>query len=266
MNKEVENKISSLCGEIAWWFNGHLPLRVAGKENLAEAKEHLSEGSLLLYFNHPSIVDPGLLLRIIEQHLKNPFQGEVLALTSQKHLDPRRGPATLLHCVIMKSGSVAKGFELLPVVQEYDQHSYPDFFRINRKSLLRAIRSIREPGTILMVAPEETRTKSGVLIEAKNGLETIFVGGKRNVWAMPLAITGAEKLKWLDPNNKSTITAGEPISYEETQLMRTKAQSFGLELSTNDVLMLHLARLLPERYWGFYDKYLQAALSLGLFE
>lgn len=251
------NKIYQLPGETCWRLGEHLRLKIGGKENLTSLQEHLKEGSLLVYFNHLSFVDPALVLKVILENFDLSPSCPPAIFTSQKHLDPERKIIYQLQTLIMKGAAAAKGFELLPIVQEYDRSSYQDYDKINFASIRKALRVLSSPGGVVLIAPEETRSKTGTLQEAKEGIEVIFKSKsvQRNTLALPIGVSGTEKIHqpgrfWLNPFTQVTLMVGKPLSYEEV-----KNDAETLELPIKDVFMLKLARLLPENYWGFYSQY-----------
>jgi len=250
----MQERLRLLLGETVWWLGEHLlKIKVEGKENLDLARKHLEAGSLLVYFNHISFLDPGLVLRLILENLNPPLRPAAFA--SQKHLDEKRGKVNWLHSSVMKGVANLKGVNLLPIIQEYDRSSYPNWADINFCSIRKAVRILSAPGGIVIIAPEESRSKTGALKEAKEGIEVIFktkiVQEKTLAW--PMGVIGAEKIHqsgktWLNPFAPVTLVVNKPLSYEEV-----KNDAETLKLPIKDVLMLKLAQRLPENYRGFYS-------------
>lgn len=248
MKERLADKIFTLPAETVWWFGENLlRIKIDGNENLTLIQEHLKKGSLLIYFNHTSFLDPGLVLRLIFENLDISSR-QIAVFTSQKHLDTKRGRINWFHSLVIKGSAEIKNFELLPVVQEYDRDSYKDYLNLNVASLKRAIRFLKFPGKILLIAPEETRSKSGALIEAKEGIEAIFKLGKESLLALPIGITGAKE--WFNPANQTKLVVGRPFSFAGAEAEATSL------VPIKDILMIHLAQLLPPEQRGFYEKFL----------
>jgi 1-acyl-sn-glycerol-3-phosphate acyltransferase len=256
--RERANPLYRLPGETCWLLGEHLlRLKIGGKENLTSPQEHLKEGSLLVYFNHLSFVNPALVLKVVLENFDLPPSRPPAIFTSQKHLDPERKIIYRVQTLIMKGAATAKGFELLPIVQEYDRSSYQDYAAINFASIRKALRILSSPRGVVLIAPEETRSKTGTLQEAKKGIEAIFKSKKvqENTLALPIGVFGTEKIHqtgkfWFNPFAQITLIVGKPLSYEEV-----KNDAETLELPIKDVFMLKLAQILPENYWGFYSQY-----------
>lgn len=251
MSKEIEP--SRRAGEIFWWINNHLlSLEIEGRDNIQKAKEHLKSGSIIGYFNHISLFDPGLILRLVNDIFGERVLQRTAAFTSQKHLDPERGKLNSIQGFIMKSGSLAKGFELLPIVQEYDRQFYPNYRRVNYSSVRRVIDEfLKTSNSVVLLAPEETRSRTGQLLEAKDGIEVLLRHGGDNVLTLPIGVVGTRelhlpKLQALSPKG-GKIIIGEPISYQEAE---AQARFHGIKVK--DVLMLRLAALLPYPNRGHY--------------
>lgn len=262
--KPISDKLFTLPAESLWWLGEHLiRLEVEGEENLAQADEHLKEGSLLPYINHVSAIDPGLGLKVLLENLKN-LSNKPAVFASQKHLDQKRGLINSAHSLIIRGTAMARKLELLPVVQEYDRNFYPNYVEINRSSLMKGIEIIRSRGGILLIAPEGTRSKTGALLEANEGIEKMLFWGRKTALALPIGIIGTKE--FLKSENfiinlfvKIKLVVGKPISYQEAKTYSEKWQ-----LPIKDVLMIKLACLLPEEYWGFYREQTKALLQNNL--
>ena len=115
-----------------------------------------------------------------------------------------------------------------------------------------AVKTLRE-GSILGVAPEGTRSKTGALQEGNTG--AVFMAYASGVPIVPVAVTNTDKLV---PSIKKfkritlTVTYGKPMYYKmEGRERPTSAQ---LEADTTE-LMCRMAAMLPARYRGVYAEH-----------
>ncbi|MDO8657428.1 MAG: 1-acyl-sn-glycerol-3-phosphate acyltransferase [Candidatus Levybacteria bacterium] len=242
--------LAHAAGEFFWWVNTHIPrVETKGLENVPEIKEHLKNGTAILYFNHSSLFDPGMILRTIHEHFGD--LKKVGFFTSQRHLDETNGFFSKIKSRSMTTPSITRGFELLPVVQDKDKNKYPDWEKINTASVNRAIEILTEvPGGILAMAP--TGTRSETLIEAKPGAIALLRKAKDKCIAVPVGVIGARQ-HWPTPNHiypiQARVVIGKKITYEEI-LAKSRAE----KIPAMGILMYELAEILPPSYQGFYAR------------
>jgi 1-acyl-sn-glycerol-3-phosphate acyltransferase len=116
---------------------------------------------------------------------------------------------------------------------------------------LRKVISLMEENKILVIAPEGTRSRSGVMIEAKAGVS--YLAAKLNRPIVPVGITGTED-KVLRANLKKlrrghiTVTAGPAFTLPP---LPRENRDEALKQYTDEI-MCHIAALLPEKYRGAY--------------
>ena len=104
---------------------------------------------------------------------------------------------------------------------------------------------------ILAVAPEGTRTRDGLLIQAKPGIAMLAI--KAGVPILPVAYFGHEdfmdNLKHLR-RTPMKIRVGEPFHIQ----LKGHARSKTLMQEVADEMMIEIAKLMPEEYRGYYQE------------
>jgi len=106
-------------------------------------------------------------------------------------------------------------------------------------------------GKILAIAPEGTRTEDGQLIRGKPGIA--MLASKCDVMILPIAYYGHEDFKKNITHLKRTpmkIKVGKPFQIDFSQQPRDKLAM----QEVSDVIMLEIAKLLPEEYRGVYGQ------------
>ncbi|MDQ4079109.1 MAG: 1-acyl-sn-glycerol-3-phosphate acyltransferase, partial [Chloroflexota bacterium] len=99
------------------------------------------------------------------------------------------------------------------------------------------------------IAPEGTRSKTGKLIEAKEG--AAYIALKSEAWIVPMAIWGQENAirEWKQLRRPHVfVRVGEPFKLEQDP---EKNRQENLEVGTRRIIHA-IARLLPEEYRGYY--------------
>src|SRR3972149_2791835 len=170
MNERFAQFAGRLMGELG---AASFPTEIIHAQNLEKAKEHLKNGSLLVYANHLGIFDILVFGKVIRDNIS--ILSATTLLMAMKYKDPEREEhkkiGKLLY--LLRAGY---GFRLLPIVQDTNEEKerYPDFKTINAKTFLQAVRALRTPGNIVIIAPEGTRSQDGQLLEAKDSFETLL--------------------------------------------------------------------------------------------
>lgn len=124
----------------------------------------------------------------------------------------------------------------------------------DRRAIGRAIQWLKNGG-VLGIAPEGTRSRSGVLQKGKAGV--VYLASRTGVPIVPVAVWGQETF-WKEVRRLRRptihIRVGKPFVLLGTA---NRAKTQELEAYTED-LMLRIARMLPERYWGYYREKVQS--------
>jgi len=118
------------------------------------------------------------------------------------------------------------------------------------KNALRRSFKVLEQGLALGIFPEGTRSRDGKLQPAFLGAAMIAMRSRAPL--LPVGITGTEKLRgigWVFRRPRITVSIGKPFYPPDSH---TKVTKEALKEFT-DVIMCHIARLLPPEYHGVYD-------------
>lgn len=114
---------------------------------------------------------------------------------------------------------------------------------------IRAARAYLTNGGMLGIAPEGTRSRSGALGQAKNGVA--YLADKAGVPIIPLAFYGTEdgfsQLAHLR-RPRLFVRFGPPFSLPP---LERRERDAALQRNTDEI-MCQIAALLPEKYHGFY--------------
>ncbi len=230
--------------------------------NFVQARDALSEGrSILAYTNHISKWDPAIIARFTDRYL-TPI-GNVSGIAGLKHYDPSRPESSSTTRNATRLLQDHTGLGVILVVQNYDRGSYPEpspatenknVDQFNMTAFRRAGRVLRSEGQVLFIAPEGTRSSTGELQEAEDGLDTLFDLSGGNALAMPITIEsiGNREIK-PGPFNKVIVRPGEPFSLDELD----QDQEDNPNISRKDLMMIRLARLLPPANQGHYRRFLE---------
>ena len=104
-------------------------------------------------------------------------------------------------------------------------------------------------GTIMGVAPEGTRSKTGALLEGKTG--AAYLATRANVPIVPAVLWGTEHTQYNLRQLKRTtvyVRVGEIIRLPEGRADAEKLRAY------TDLIMRRLAAILPPEYRGAYGK------------
>lgn len=120
--------------------------------------------------------------------------------------------------------------------------------QVDRRAMVLALEALKE-GKIFGMAPEGTRSANGKLAKGRDG--AAYLATKSGVPVIPVGMKGT--YQWRDNIHKLRWThlevyVGKPILLPE--LGRT-IRSRDLPAYTH-YIMIHIAHLLPEYYWGAY--------------
>lgn len=196
-----------------WVFNGLTEIEIEGLENIPP------EGGCILATNHLSRIDTPFIFIVVNRE-------DLCALVTDKY---RFNP--LFALFVNVSDSIWINREIAD-------------FQAIRAGLAR----IRK-GAILGIAPEGTRSKTGQLNQAKNGVA--LLAEKANVPILPVALYGTESAMYkIRTFRKPVIHASFGPVFNLLPVDRNNREE---ELTRNtDEIMCRIASMLPEEFRGFY--------------
>jgi 1-acyl-sn-glycerol-3-phosphate acyltransferase len=125
----------------------------------------------------------------------------------------------------------------------------------------RLARAVLEDGRVLGTFPEGTRSPTGALQQAKDGVTLLALRSGAPI--LPIGVAGTDRF-W--PRDARIWRIGGRVSMRigEPFLLERGIGPDGTKESLEDVttrLMLHIAELLPERHRGFYGPLLAGSAS-----
>lgn len=220
---------------------------------LAIAQEYLEKGPVVVAFSH--FDDDYAVWGKFSRTLTS--LDHIAILVAMQYLDSKRGTKSKFKGTVMRSWEKGLGIEIIPIVQTYDRSNYPNADSINVNSLRRTLKFLQEPGHVLAIAPEGTRSKNGGLSEAQEGVGAIL-RNTPNALILPVAaIPSPVKLF----KTTTQIYVGAPLFHQE--LEDEYIDKFGNEGGDGkkkrhdkeiaDLLMRRIAILLPEQNRGYYQ-------------
>ncbi len=231
-------------------------------------------GGVIIGLNHTSMKDAIIGAKIIGEKLTSPNRG--MGVVTIKYFDETRKDFRFGKAFSWVSSKIQAGvgFELTRIVrpgEESEYYALPEHAAIignktpedfNLASNMKAVRRIRK-GAVEVIAPETTRSTTGELTKASEIDAMLRLSGDKSVF-LPLALVPipseagiVKKVKRLLA--KVEVRVGKPMTYAQLETETNPpnerlAQSLPL-LTISDIMMLQIARLLPENYRGYYREY-----------
>ena len=271
---------SVLAGAYLYYIERLLPTTVEGREHLEPLRAHIKNGgSVIVFTNHTSLLDPGVITAVVEQVFEGLPHSKQL-LTSTKFFpgfygqleqdevlrkDPlvtdgiaiHRENELLIPGRIIAAVSRLRDIELVPMVQHYLMGE-GKFLRHNVKqnlgSFAHVIQAIKDGPTVIGISMEGTRSKDGGLIPAQKGVNRLLRDPKvaQKTLLVPVALIGTDAVHHAGKGLGNvfapvSVQLGEPVSYEQ---IRQDAEQFSL--APEDILMLRIAAMLPDEMLGYY--------------
>jgi hypothetical protein len=224
--------------------------------SIAAAQESLTEGSLIVGFNHTK--DD---YKVMGKYVKEiaPFN-QIGTLIAWQYLDLRRIPKGLFMGSIMRAWEKGLGITIIPTVQNYDRKYYLNADALNFQSTKATLKYLDKPGHVLAIAPTGHRDISE-LSRAVEGVGALLTRVNPNTRILPTAIIPSS----IKSGVETKVYVGNLLSPQDLEEIRTHI--FGetqderkskLEIKHQhnqqiaDTLMQEIANLLPEEYRGPY--------------
>lgn len=200
-------------------------LTVTGRTNIPES------GPYLLAVNHMSKVDPPLIFITWPVMRWRFFAGEKW----ERHL--------IFGPIMRWAGAI-----------------YINRGEVDRKALKQALDALSE-GSIFGLAPEGTRSRVGALIPARDG--AAYLATRAGVSVLPVGVINTDVLgRNMLRLRRTRLELRVGKTFKMPDLGR-RAKASDLAAYTH-LIMVHIAALIPERYWGAYsDSPALAALLAG---
>jgi 1-acyl-sn-glycerol-3-phosphate acyltransferase len=196
-----------------------LRLEVEGVDNVPRA------GPVILMINHINFLDPFVIVASMPR--------QVTAMSKLENFS------------IPFWGLVFKLYGAIPVRRG----------EVDRRALRQALEVLKRGDTMLLIAPEGTRSPNRALQKAHSGLS--FIGHRSKASIVPVAITGTARFSRNIKRLKRTpahVKVGKPFQFR-VQARRMERQL--MSTMTNEA-MYQLAALLPPDYRGVYSDLEQA--------
>ena len=121
------------------------------------------------------------------------------------------------------------------------------------RAALKACLEVLDAGGALALAPEGTRSRTGVLQRAKPGIA--YLATRTNAVIVPIACWGVEKVRDWKRLKRPTCTVAIGVPFQMSFAGRATSEQLQ---QYADQVMIRIAELLPESYRGYY-----AGLGVG---
>lgn len=216
-------------------------------QNLDRVSDHLITGAALNEWNHLGTLDPFAVMKKLRKHLGSTMK-RLIVPGSMKFVDGRMGKVAEY---MMQYNIDKYEVEVLPTMQHYDDaYTDEEKYENNRQVMETMLTALQEPGTVVSLAPEGTRSRTGVMNCPPNGI-TSLIRKSPGALVFPLGIWNSEKT--MDMNYKLNLL--EPIHFSYGHPIATtdilqESKVFGI--SIKDIAMLHIGQEIPPKYQGYY--------------
>lgn len=239
-------QVTRLALELAY----RIELSQEDRLHIFALQEHLDAGSsAVVIFNHTCLDDPFILLARMYGLIGNSIR-DIGMPVAMKHADPNRYSRD---AAVVRFIQSELGIKLVPVVQPEDKSFYPE--EVERLQWIKfgrmAVKMLRKPGGVVILAPEGTRSEDGKVNQVEPGIEHFGNYGPL-VQFLPVGIIPFGKMdRELNIGSRFALRFAEPFKVSE---IRQEDIPEGLRLA--DAMMLRVTELLPPEMRGFYADYL----------
>ena len=190
-------------------------LEVIGKENLP------ASGAFIAAANHLGVLDPVLVYYLLDRQ-------DIILIIAEKH-----SKYTFVRWLVRSLDAI-----------------YIDRYNADMAVMRKVLKRLRKGG-VLVIAPEGTRSRSGTLLEGKQGAS--YLAAKAGVPVVPVGGIGTEDRLFLTNLKRLrktpvTVRIGKP--FRLPSLPREDREAI-LQTDTIEI-MCRIAALLPPEYRGVY--------------
>lgn len=251
-------------------------------------KDSKAPGGVLIGINHTSMKDAMIGVKIINEKLTGLRRG--MGIATIKYFDETRKDSHVgkVFTWVTSKLNAAKGLEVTRIVRPGEESEYyamaehsaviggktPDAY--NQIAYSGIVKKTRREGKAVVFAAEAHRNWDGKLTRAHEVDRLLKLSGNESVF-LPLGLVPVPRKEGLINKTKRLfakieVRVGKPMSYAELKA-ETKTANEQLApllqrvnynkkhpltpLTVSDTMMLEIAKLLPEEYWGDYTEYMQ---------
>lgn len=140
-----------------------------------------------------------------------------------------------------------------------NKQKFPNCGRFNKRYLVKATRKLRDgQGEMILILAEGHRSSDGQMLEAEEGVASLLYMGRANTIILPIAIEMGKITSNLGLKvapfgiTRSKVRIAAPMTWREIQ-----ERSEQLGLMPKDVIVLPIAKNLPERQQGYYSQFIE---------
>ncbi len=214
--------------------------------NLDAVRDYLPTGAVINEWDHLGTLDPFAVMKKLREHLGGAMK-RLIVPGSYKFVDGRMGKKAEY---MMKYNIDKYQVEVLPTMQHNDD-TYSDEakYENNSEVMETMLTALQQPGTVVSLAPEGTRSRTGVMNCPPNGITSLIRKSKALVF--PLGIWNSERTMGLNQR----LNVLEPIYFSYGPPITSAdiiQESKSCGISIKDIAMLHIAQELPPEYQGYY--------------
>lgn len=240
----------------------HIETSPISEANFAAANKHLEEGSIMLVANHFNWLDTSTLALSLKTN-GIPLD-TVTGIASRRHL------ANPVKNYIISKLKESQEFDVIEITQTKDFGRFEDHAAFNRNAILKGTRLLRRKGNVVAISAEGERSKTGGLLQARGGAETLFRLGGDNVRVLPVSMYPYN----IRPFTTTThVEAGSLLSFdkaeEKMELVNQRLEEFNQQgeidiplVRVPDIIMMHIALPMPPNNHGFYKRHMEIAKDL----
>jgi hypothetical protein len=245
-------------------------------------------GGVLIGLNHTSMKDAMVGVKIIKEKLVSLKRG--MGIATIKYFDETRKDSHVgkVFTWVTSKLNAATGLEVIRIVRPGEESEYyamsehsaviggktPEAY--NQTAYSGIIKKTRREGKATVFAPEAHRSWDGKLSRANDVDGLLKLSGDESVF-LPLGLVPVPHKEGIINKAKRLLAkievrVGKPMTYAQLEA-KTKAANEQLApllprvnynkkhpltpLTVSDTMMLEIAKLLPEEYWGDYTEYMQ---------